>query len=291
MISKRIILIVLGLTISLSLNAQTRRALVIGIGEYPKESGWSAINGDNDIDIVCAFLSENGFSGNNIVVLKNSQATKANIVKQFKAIAAAARPGDCVYIHFSGHGQQVTDMDGDEDDGWDEAWIPYDADKRYVKGVYEGGNHLVDDQINALLRSVMAKIGRKGDLVVVADACHSGDSSRGEDEESEYVIRGTEDRFEIAGAVDRARHDAMPIEWIMISACKPYQNNYECVVDGKHYGSLSYSLYSQRTNVGNTPLDVISKRVQKSVSDFVPMPQTIMVETPGELSGHVLFRK
>ena len=42
-------------------NAQNKLALVIGIGDYPEESGWCKIHGDNDISIVTEMLEENGF--------------------------------------------------------------------------------------------------------------------------------------------------------------------------------------------------------------------------------------
>ena len=41
--------------------AQNKLALVIGIGDYPEESGWCKIHGDNDISIVTEMLEENGF--------------------------------------------------------------------------------------------------------------------------------------------------------------------------------------------------------------------------------------
>jgi hypothetical protein len=40
------IFLVLGL---LTAEPQTKRALIIGIGTYPAESGWCTIHGDNDV--------------------------------------------------------------------------------------------------------------------------------------------------------------------------------------------------------------------------------------------------
>lgn len=37
-----------------------------------------------------------------------------------------ARPGDSLFFHYSGHGGQAADLDGDEDDGFDETILPLD---------------------------------------------------------------------------------------------------------------------------------------------------------------------
>ncbi len=272
--------------------AQDKRALVVGIGEYPAQSGWGRINGDNDIDIVCSFLADNGFTREGIVTLRNAQATKANIVRQLNSIAGTAKSGDYIYIHFSGHGQQITDTSGDENEGYDESWIPYDALKAYTAGVYEGENHLVDDQLNDLLRAIREKIGSTGKLTVVADACHSGDSSRGEeDEEDGLIIRGTTDCFEIPNGAAGNKIPSPPIEWVMISACKSYMNNYECKVEDKCYGSLSYALYSRRGEITGRPLDVVTRIISESVLRLSrgPVPQDIQVDSPEGFSNMIVF--
>ena len=272
--------------------AQNNTALVIGIGDYPAESGWRKINGDRDIEIVCAFLQENGFSKNEITILKNAEATKENIVQQFNLIGKNAKTGDRIYIHFSGHGQQITDTDGDEDDGWDEAWIPYNAKKVYKKDIYEGENHLIDDQINELLLNIREKIGAAGELIVVADACHSGDSTRGEEEEDEdIIIRGTSDRFIIPGDFPKKNGSKKPIQWIVISACLAYQNNYECKVDGKNYGSLSYSLYSLRKEIGGVSLKNAYDMISLTMNNLVKMIQNIQVEAQNDLTKILIFSK
>lgn len=270
--------------------AQSKKALVIGIGEYPAGSGWSKINGDRDIDIICKFLTNNGFAQSEIATLKNAQATKENIVRQFEFIATTAKPGDQIYIHFSGHGQQVTDLDGDEDDGWDEAWISYDARKTYIKGQYKGENHLIDDEINLLLQGIRKKIGPLGQLTVVVDACHSGDSSRGEDDEDEGLItRGTDDKFIIPTGASNKKTDKKPIQWVLISACKSYQNNYECKTEDGYYGSLSYALYLYKDKIGKRPLSEVGKDIAATLVKLVTKTQTIQIDSPDGSTSELLF--
>ena len=57
----RIILIIFYLLLlSLSVSAQTKRALVIGLGEQ-QDKAWNKINGDKDVPFVQAMLKNAGF--------------------------------------------------------------------------------------------------------------------------------------------------------------------------------------------------------------------------------------
>ena len=112
------------LSLPVPLHAQTKRALVIGLGEQ-QDKAWNKINGDKDVPFVQAMLKNAGFKS--VTTLVNRQATKVGIVRAFKRMTASCKHGDVVYIHYSGHGQQMTDIHNDEKDGLDECWIPYDA--------------------------------------------------------------------------------------------------------------------------------------------------------------------
>lgn len=217
-----------------SISAQTRRALVIGIGEQ-LDSNWAKINGDKDVPYVQQMLRNAEYK--EIRTLLNKQATKARIVTAFKSLTNRCQSGDVVYIHFSGHGQLVTDVNGDEEDGWDEAWVPYDAYKKFCNED-KGEKHLVDDEINVLLTAIKNKIGRQGKLLVVVDACHSGDSSRGDD--LDETVRGAYDEFVIP--VKKKTRTNKPVEqWLTLSACKDYQLNQE--LKSPQVGKLTYALY------------------------------------------------
>lgn len=219
----------------LQLSAQAKRALVIGLGEQ-KDKSWGKINGDKDVPYVEAMLLGVGYK--EITTLVNKQATKVRIVNEFQKLASRCRVGDIVYIHFSGHGQQVTDVDGDEEDGLDEAWIPYDAYLKYGEND-RGEKHLIDDEINVLLTDIRKKIGEEGAMLVVVDACHSGDSSRGED--IGETVRGVSDRFVIP--VSKRGHAQKGSEqWLTLSACTDYQLNQE--LKTPQVGKLTYALYS-----------------------------------------------
>ena len=228
------IMIVILAFLSVSMTAQTRRALIIGIGEQ-KDASWTKINGDKDVSYIQQMIMDAGYM--EVQTLINEQATKAAIVSAFKKLAAKCKSGDMVYVQFSGHGQLVTDVNGDEEDGWDEAWIPYDAYKNYCNED-KGEKHLVDDEINVLLTSIRNKIGVHGKILVVVDACHSGDSSRGDD--LDETVRGVYNKFVIP--VRRKARSNKPVEqWLTLSACKDYQLNQE--MKSPQVGKLTYALY------------------------------------------------
>ena len=282
---KKFICIILLIAASCNLSHATKRALVIGIGNYPEASGWAKINGDKDLPIVRDMLLANGFQSKDIVELKNESATADAIRKALDALVSKAAKGDVIYIHFSGHGQQITDLHGDEEDGFDEAWIPIDAQFSYAKGKYEGENHIVDDQLNQWLSQLRSKVGATGKITVVADACHSGGGSRGDEDESEYVVRGTSDAFVIPGNTKPFSGEVGTIDWIFISACKSYQCNYEY----KGTGSLTYALGQQKANLSSTPAQQIQRSIRSTIASIIPFTQTPVLEASVEGTQQSLF--
>lgn len=213
--------------------ARTKHALVIGLGQY-EDPAWSRINGDRDAALMAQTLRSSGFT--DVHTLVNEQATKQALVSALRQLARRCHTGDLVCIHFSGHGQRMTDLSGDEPDGWDEAWIPYDARRSY--GLLDDGSlHMSDDDLAPLLAHIRQRIGTQGDLIVIVDACHSGDSTRSFDAD-DPPLRGVYDTFDIPGT-PLPPAPRTPEQWLTLSACKDYQLNYEAP---NGYGKLTYAL-------------------------------------------------
>lgn len=233
------------------LSAQTRHALFIGIGRYPAHSEWNTLHADNDLVILSRAFSVQGMK---LHAIQNEHGTKANIVEALDRQSSLVHVGDTLLIHFSCHGQQMEDDNGDERDDLDEALIPYDAEMRYEKGSYEGENHLRDDELNRYLMAIRKKLGKHGLLIVSLDACHSTSGTR---KDNEATVRGTDYIFSPSGRnyvlaqnPKRTHYVDVPLiknnqmaPLIVISACKSYQKNTEIKVDGKYYGALSFYLY------------------------------------------------
>lgn len=242
--------------------AAEKRALLIGISDYPTVKGhpeleWSDIHGANDVATLAPTLKKQGFK---TTTLTDSKATAANIRKAFRQLEASAAAGDLIYIHFSGHGQAVEDKNGDEADGWDEAIIPYDARIKYAKGIYEGENHILDDELESYFTAIRNKIGRNGYLYIVLDACHMGGASRGdEEEEDELFVRGTDKGFSPSGKryipkIDRRGNMRVSSSGsdqsgiCILEACRAYQTNAEIKQNGKYYGPLTYYINQYLTD-------------------------------------------
>lgn len=260
-------------SIAYASGTQTNRALFVAVDTYPAEAGWTSIHAVNDSALVIPMLASKGFEKESIQLLLNKEATKKAILKGLKRIIDQSEAGDHVYIHFSCHGQQMADDNGDEPDGLDEALIPYDARRRYKKGVYEGENHLRDDELEGILHEIRRKTGRDGNVLVVLDACHSGTADRGTDKDT--YVRGTTyifapDTYEYTG--DRTNKAILPLPQsedlspiTIISACQPDQVNYEYkdAKTKKYYGSLSYAFCEvARTLNGDILTDDLFKKIR-----------------------------
>ncbi len=231
--------------------AETKRALLIGISDYGNTdedpNKWANISGANDVFLLTPLFNEQGF---NVTSLVDAQATHAGITKALKKLVKNSKKGDVVYIHFSMHGQPYEDLNGDEEDGWDEALIPVDAQMNYSEGIYDGKNHLLDDELEIYFNEIRNKIGTNGQLYVILDACHSGTASRGDDGH----VRGTREGFTRSGkdyTPDRTQETndyftvvttkgQSPVTFI--EACRSYQVNREVrdIDTNTWYGSLSY---------------------------------------------------
>ena len=235
-----ILIIVALFVLPLNMGAQTKRALLVGISNYSSNSAtqWTDIHGANDVELIAATLKSQRFS---IAKVTNKQATAKRIRKELTSLVRSCRAGDVVYIHFSGHGQPFEDKSGDENDGWDESIIPYDAHKAYSKGMYEGSNHILDDELYGFFDQIRKKVGAKGFLCVVIDACHAGGSSRGDEleEDEEIFVRGTKDAFNTNGHFV-IKSSGTQGDILILEACRSYQSNYEIKQDGQYYGPLSY---------------------------------------------------
>jgi len=77
-------------------------------------------------------------------------------------LVSDAQPNDSLFFHYSGHGGQTEDLDGDEDDGYDEVIYPLD---------FEINGHIVDDLMHDLMVKPLPPGCR---LTAIFDSCHSG---------------------------------------------------------------------------------------------------------------------
>lgn len=273
-----------------------RRALTIFISDYPEESGWRKTAANNDKSLIMDMLHNNGFAPENIISVENSDATCAGILSALDKLCEECTEGDEVYIHFSCHGQRITDQDGDEalndpSDRYDEAIVPYDAYVSYGWNGYRGDKHLIDDVLNQRLWEIKRKVGTYGVILLVVDACHSGDIQREVDENSMIAYRGSYDDFNAPLMNVPQAEYANLTDWITISACKSFQTNFEVNIDGKMYGRLSYAM-SKCFSAGLTAKDLVDNVV--SIYKILPLPkgkyQSISYDITPTVGDRKLFK-
>lgn len=286
---KRVLIIILTLLIVTPLAFAEKKAFLVGISKYKTE--WRDIHGSEDVALLSRELIHQDFQ---VTTVSNERATRYGIVNGLKAFIKTLKKGDIVYIHFSTHGQPVEDgMNGrtrDEADGWDEAIVPYDAGSRYVKNGYDGSKHITDDELNVYVSQIRTKIGPKGALYVVMDACHAGNLSKGGGLEAK---RGTNEGLSRSGkkySFSNAEHKhhyrltsgAKLAPTLFLEACTSKERNTEISVKGKEYGSLSYMVYLTLMNskIGTTPV-TIEKAVERTIanSKLWPKKQHMVTES------------
>jgi hypothetical protein len=155
-----------------------RYALLIGIDTYPHAR--PLMGAVNDVEAMQrALIGDLGVPAANVQVLTNERATRQAMLDALAGIARRTRPGDAVFIYYSGHGWLVRDEDGDEstfnpDERFDEALVPYDVVPWPRERAYEPNpTLLIDDDISRALGPLP---GRR--VAVIMDSCHSGNALR-----------------------------------------------------------------------------------------------------------------
>eukprot|EP00931_Biecheleriopsis_adriatica_P100683 TRINITY_DN75940_c0_g1_i1.p1 TRINITY_DN75940_c0_g1~~TRINITY_DN75940_c0_g1_i1.p1 ORF type:complete len:424 (+),score=107.80 TRINITY_DN75940_c0_g1_i1:72-1274(+) len=96
----------------------------------------------------------------------DNMATKENVKKKVKEMSSRVKPDDYFIFYYSGHGSQVADRDGDEDEGKDECLCTVGPN-----GELAGEYFMTDDEIVDLLTSSFKKSVRQ---IIICDCCHSG---------------------------------------------------------------------------------------------------------------------
>ena len=122
--------------------------------------GWSGeLNAcEFDANDMAAIAKASGMSS---TVLLTKKATRANALAAVRSACKALRSGDLLFLTYSGHGGQIPDVTGEEDDKLDETWCLYDGE-------------LIDDEVYLELSRFATGVR----VLVLSDSCHSGTVTR-----------------------------------------------------------------------------------------------------------------
>lgn len=230
----------------------SRKAVLIGVNRY-RMPGADLRGCVNDVKNMKAVLTRQyGFKAADIGVLTDFAASKKAVQSAIATLVKGARSGDVVYVHFSGHGSNVPDKNGDEADHRDEILCPTDLDWK---------DPLLDDWLRVTFDSVRAGVN----LTVITDCCHSGSITRAVlppdapvmerylpcpldlvAEESGRSLRGKKsDKLHRSTRAARRKSDIVAVPKmpeILISGCRAEQTSADAWIKGSFNGALTYYL-------------------------------------------------
>eukprot|EP00928_Gymnodinium_smaydae_P098805 TRINITY_DN9267_c0_g1_i5.p1 TRINITY_DN9267_c0_g1~~TRINITY_DN9267_c0_g1_i5.p1 ORF type:complete len:350 (-),score=48.20 TRINITY_DN9267_c0_g1_i5:272-1321(-) len=142
---------------------QRRRALMVGINYVGSSAELSGCH--NDVETMRRYLFTQGYQDSEFKFLlddgKHESPTLHNIEKGIQWLVDGASASDSLFFHYSGHGTQIKDQNGDEADGMDEALCPVD---------FETSGMLRDDD---LYKTLVKPLGEGVQLTCLIDCCHS----------------------------------------------------------------------------------------------------------------------
>ncbi|KAF8518458.1 peptidase C14, caspase domain-containing protein [Gautieria morchelliformis] len=247
-----------------------KKALCIGINYVGQSGELRGCHNDarNLVNFLCSHF---GYKKDDIVVLTDDARdprqvpTRANIIAAMRWLVRDARPNDSLFFHYSGHGGQTKDLDGDEADGFDEVIYPVD---------FKAASHIVDDEMHMIMVRPLPPGCR---LTAIFDSCHSGSaldlpyiySTEGKIKEPNLAAEAGQGilsaatsylRGDLSGAMSGVssifktatgegkkaeeyarRTRTSPADVISWSGCKDSQTSADTVEAGKATGAMSYA--------------------------------------------------
>ncbi len=147
-------------------NVKINKGYSLHIGlNYVDPSHYSGWKGELDAcvnDAQAFALIAHSMNYDSVELVLNQDATREIIIDRIKAASKTLETGDTFLITYAGHGGQIPDLDGDEDDAKDETWCLFNG-------------QLIDDELHQLWT-----LFREGVRIwIITDSCHSGTLIRG----------------------------------------------------------------------------------------------------------------
>ncbi|CAH8389542.1 unnamed protein product [Eruca vesicaria subsp. sativa] len=221
-----------------------KRAVLCGVNYRGKSYSLKGCISDAK-SMRCFLVQQMGFPIESILMLTEDEScpqkipTKKNMRKAMRWLVEGNRARDSLFFHYSGHGAQQKDYDGDEIDGQDEALCPLD---------HETEGKIIDDEINKILVRPLVH-GAK--LHAVIDACNSGTVF-----DLPFLCR-----MERNGSYDWEHQGLGRIykgtnggEAFCFSACDDDEaSGYTPMFTGKNAGAMTYSFINAVKTAGSAP--------------------------------------
>jgi hypothetical protein len=236
-----------------------KKALLIGINRY-RIPGADLRGCINDVKNMQAILTQQyGFASQDITLLTDLAATTKAMQAAISKLVTEGRKGDVLLLHYSGHGANVPDNDGDEADRRDEILCPTDLDWK---------KPLLDDW----LRQTFNRLRPGVSLSVIMDCCHSGSNTRKLEPpdapriarylpnpwdlaavESGRKLRGTvQGSLRASTLARRRKQDVIDVDIpeVLITGSRDTQTSADAYIGGSYNGALTYCLVQTLKGAG-----------------------------------------
>lgn len=193
----------------------------------------------NDIiNIKNMLIDAYDYNGSNMIVLrddkKNMLPTRSNIITNLTNVINESANYEELWIHYSGHGSRIIDINNDETDGYDEAIIPSDFK---TEGI------IVDDDFFDIIKNSKCR------TIIVMDCCNSGSIC-----DLQWTFENNETTFD--KFVNPSREIIQNPNIFLISGCKDdqYSNDIYDTENNESCGALTSTfikcLRNSKHNIG-----------------------------------------
>jgi len=221
----------------------SKKALLVGIN-YKGTS--SELKGCiTDVDNIKGYLLKNGYSSQNITVLTDETAikpTRVNILKHLLELIVS--DAKTLFFHYSGHGSQTADDNGDESDGRDECLCPID---------YCSAGMILDDEI----RGVLQCLNKNKRMTMILDCCHSGSCA-----DLCYNMYERGGRYSM---IKNRKQKKTRGEVVMLSGSKDSQTSADAYFQGKYEGALTNSFLYTVGRHGRLSYEELVRKVRSKL--------------------------
>lgn len=155
-----------------------KQALLIGISKYQNMPDENLDGPVHDVrQLKKTLINLHGYPEKNISVLLNEQASKTNILGSIKELVHNTRPGNEVFIYFSGHGTSRYDSEINLP-------LPHSTGALVPADFSFAGKETDSELVSALivgkrdLKPILKRLDQKCKVLAVFDTCYSGQSVR-----------------------------------------------------------------------------------------------------------------
>lgn len=251
----------------------TKRAVLIGINYYNTKYQLSGCH--QDVQDMAKVLTDTfNYDISNMTIMLDDEKdplhknplspTKANVTRVIKDLVAKTKPGDCLFIHYSGHGSRGYDAEGDEKDGMDDCICLVDD------------TEIIDDELHKILVDPFPTGAR---LRCLFDCCHSGS------------MLDLEFRWKYGHKTYMENNDSDEIQKdiLMVSGCRDEQTSADAYISGVYSGACTWAVTDTikegtRASIDNlqkvTWMDFVSAiRFKLKTGEYEQVPQMCFTHT------------